>query len=1207
MAQYFALGFGTIIGSAWVVLLGDWLKIAGPGGTILGFAAGGAVMMIVGYCYADLTRRMPEAGSEFIYAYRIFGRNAGFVVGWFLMLYLIGVTVYEAIALPWVLEVLMPSLQGRVLYRVFGYSMTLDALTISLCVAACVVVLNVLGINTAVRFHTLMTCGFLAIALFVMSQLLLFGHISNAAPLFATPDGGSWWLGAGSLFAFCAYGLNGFQAIPQTIEERSTQISLQTVAKILVVSIGLATLFYCMVVFCVSVAAPWRTSTNSPLAAAAAAHAIPHGGFVASALLVATAVSLLKAWNGIFLMATRLVVVMARVELVPPVLGRLSPRFGSPVAAIAVVGALNGIGILFGRGAIEPITDMCAMVLTATYVMCCGTVLLLRRSARAARAPAVGSDALIWTGLVGSAVMTLIAFISPFWQPGHHALPLEWQLMMAWSLMGAVVFLKIRSRYRRHGALLLTVVMVGLLSPEIGRCAALNSSMTGFSPTETAQEHALEREFDRQLDPDDLRTLLQSMSAAPNHVGSQHDRQNAEFMLQKFRAWGWDAHIETFRVLYPVPISQSLHMTAPRVIDAELHEPAVAQDYTSSAADVLPPYAVYGADGDVTAELVYVNYGTLDDYRELSRRGVTVKGRIIIARYGGGWRGTKARLAYEHGAIGCILYSDPRDEGYFRGDVYPRGGWRPAHGVQRGSVLDVSLYPGDPLTPGIGATDGATRLTMAEASTLAKIPVLPISAADAEPLLAALEGPAAPPEWRGALPLTYHIGAGPATVRLAVKSDWQLKAVYDVIAIIKGREFPDDWVIRGNHHDGWVFGALDPLAGNVALMEEAKAIGGLLKTGWRPRRTLIYASWDAEEPGWIGSTEWAEAHADDLERHAVLYVNSDTNARGFLVAGGSHSLQHFANEVAGGVKDPQTGVSVRERLCAKLKVDAFLNGTAAPCGTAKASGDFPLAALGSGTDFTVFLHHLGIASLDLYYSGEDDGEGVWHSVYDSFDNYIRFGDPNFAYGIAEAETAGHVMLRVADAGILPLRISDFAMSVYEYTQDLRKLVAEVRAHAIAIDSLLDSGSFSLAADPALNLQAPPREAPPPHLDFTALDQALARLTHTAAAYDDTYGQWAITNVPLDASRRNRLNAILGRLEQSLTATGGLPGRPWFKHMIYAPGFYSGYDPKTLPGVREAIEQGRWDEAQRYIGITSQVLGKYCDRIDEAVALLQAPR
>jgi N-acetylated-alpha-linked acidic dipeptidase len=732
----------------------------------------------------------------------------------------------------------------------------------------------------------------------------------------------------------------------------------------------------------------------------------------------------------------------------------------------------------------------------------------------------------------------------------------------------------------------------------------LNPSMLGFTASDASAESALEKQFDRQLNPRDLRNWLELMSAEPNQVGSPHDRQNAQFMLQQFQRWGWDARIETFYVLYPTPISQRLEMTQPRAFAAVLHEPAVDGDRTSSTTTVLPPYAVYGADGDVTAELVYVNFGMPDDYEELDRRAISVKGRIVIARYGGGWRGIKARLAFEHGAVGCVIYSDPREEGYARGDVYPRGGWRPAAGVQRGSVLDVSIYPGDPLTPGVGATKDAKRLHVADAPTIAKIPVLPISAEDAEPLLEAIEGPVAPDAWRGALPMTYHIGAGPATVHMLVKSEWTVKPIYDVIAKIRGREFPDEWVVRGNHHDGWVFGAYDPLAGNAAMMAEAKAIGALIRTGWRPRRTLVYAGWDAEEPGWIGSTEWAELHAVELQRHAVLYVNSDANARGFLVAGGSHSLQHFVNEVASGVRDPQTGVSVQERLRAKLRVDKFFGGAAADSEAVSPTGDLPIAALGSGTDFTAFLQHLGITTLDLYYSGEDNGEGIWHSVYDSFDSYIRFGDPQFAYGIAEAETVGHVVLRFADAGVLPLRITDFATTMQGYTHNLLLLADQVRDHAIALSELLDSNSFALASDPTLQLHAPAREREVPKLDFTPLDQSVARLMRTALTYDRTFEQIAITGHVLDAARRERLNSILRTLEQSLMYPSGLPGRPWFKHMIYAPGFYTGYAPKTVPSVREAIEQRQWSEAEKYIAITAQVVGSYCDRLDEAVALLQ---
>jgi N-acetylated-alpha-linked acidic dipeptidase len=737
--------------------------------------------------------------------------------------------------------------------------------------------------------------------------------------------------------------------------------------------------------------------------------------------------------------------------------------------------------------------------------------------------------------------------------------------------------------------------------------AADPAPMMGFTVEGAAAERSLERRFDERLDPKYLRGWLESMSAEPNHVGSPHDRQNADFMLQQFRQWGWDAHIETFQVLYPTPVKERLEMMAPQNFVASLHEPAVAGDRTSSISSGLPPYVVYGADGDITGELVYVNYGMPDDYRELARRGISVKGRVVIARYGGGWRGTKPRVAYEQGAIGCIIYSDPYDEGYFRGDVYPRGGWRPDASVQRGSVMDLAIYPGDPLTPGVGASQTAKRLTIAEATTLPKIPVLPISAADAAPLLAALDGPVAPAGWRGALPMTYHIGAGPATVHLVVQSEWTLKPIYDVIAKIEGSAFPDEWVVRGNHHDGWVFGAADPLAGNAALMAEAKAIGALLKTGWRPRRTLIYAGWDAEEPGLIGSTEWAELHGAELQRHAVLYVNSDVNARGFLVSGGSHSLQHLVNEVASGIRDPQTGVSVRDRLRAKLSVDQFSNAAAADSGSASPSDDLPLAALGSGTDFTVFLQHLGITTLDLYYSGEDNGDGSWHSIYDSFDSYIRFGDPQFAYGIVEAQTVGHVVLRVADAAVLPLRISDFAAALQGYDKELHALAEQAKHHAAELARLLASHSFELAADPTQKVDAPAPEGPVPTVSFAAFDKSVERLNRTAAAYDQAYARLAANGLRLTPEKQARLNSLLRGLEQSLTFPGGLPGRPWFKHMIYAPGLSTGYAPKTVPGVREAIEQGRWNEAESYIAITAHVIDGYCDQVDAARALISVPQ
>jgi len=741
-----------------------------------------------------------------------------------------------------------------------------------------------------------------------------------------------------------------------------------------------------------------------------------------------------------------------------------------------------------------------------------------------------------------------------------------------------------------------------------------SAPMLGFNATAALEQRALERRFDSDLSAAELREWLQSMSSAPNQVGSAHDEANARFMLQRFRDWGWDANIESFSVLYPTPKQVSLQMIAPTHYVARLKEPVVPGDESSGRlAAGLPPYNVYGADGDVTGELVYVNFGMPEDYRELERRGISVTGKLVIVRYGGGWRGLKPKLAYEHGAIGCLIYSDPRADGYFQGDVYPRGAWRPADGVQRGSVADITLYSGDPLTPNIGATADAPRLSLAEAKTLLKIPVLPISYADAQPLLAALGGPVAPEGWRGALPITYHLGAGPTRVHLHIESDWSRKTIYDVIAKLNGSELPDEWIVRGNHHDGWVLGAGDPLSGNVDMMAEAKAIGALVKGGWRPRRTLIYASWDGEEPGLIGSTEWAETHARELQAHAVLYVNSDENARGFLDAGGSHSLERLVTEVAADVHDPQTPGSVLARLRARLRVAGYEGGdgraqsnaeTQALARGAASGADLTLAALGSGSDYSAFLQHLGIATLDLSYGGEDEQAGVYHSDYDSYEHFMRFGDPGLAYGIAEAQTVGHLVLRVADAGILPLQFTDMAGVYAGYVHELHELADERRARSATLHELLEAHAFELATDPTRAVGPPAAESEVPFLDFAPLDNAIVRLERSAKAYDAAYSSASHGGLVLNAARRSELDAQLQQLEQALTSERGLPGRPWYHHLIYAPGMLTGYGAKTLPGVREAIEGRRWDEAGAYIVTTARALEVYCDRLEASTALLR---
>jgi N-acetylated-alpha-linked acidic dipeptidase len=739
--------------------------------------------------------------------------------------------------------------------------------------------------------------------------------------------------------------------------------------------------------------------------------------------------------------------------------------------------------------------------------------------------------------------------------------------------------------------------------------APAGTNMLGFTAGGAAQERDLEQRFDAQLSTPEMRDWLQRLSAGPNQVGSPHDKANAEFLLSQFRKWGWDARIETFDVLYPTPKQELVEMVAPTTFKAALREPPVKGDRTSALGGALPPYNAYGADGDVTAPLVYVNYGMPDDYKELARHGVSVKGKIVIVRYGKGWRGLKPQLAYEHGAVGCLIYSDPRDDGYFNGDAYPKGGWRPPEGVQRGSVMNMEWYPGDPTTPGYGSVPGAKHLAIKDAKTILKIPVLPISYADATPLLQALGGPVAPAGWRGALPMTYHIGAGPAQVHLLVKSDWSFKPLYDVIAVLKGSTAASQWIVRGNHHDGWVFGAWDPLAGTIALMGEAKALGALHREGWRPQRTIVYASWDGEEPALLGSTEWVETHARDLQQKAVVYVNSDTNARGFLSIDGSHSLQHMANQVAAGVTDPETNVSVLQRERALLEVRGTEPGAdpmAREAGRlAAAGGDLPLGPLGSGSDFSSFLDHLGIAALNVEFGGEDDEAGIYHSRYDSFDHFIRFGDPSFEYEVALAKVVGHIVLRTADARVLPMRFVDFSTTLDRYVKELHQLASGERKAAQQQHKLLDANDYQLVADPTRPVAPPERLSDVPNIDLSPLDQAAARLRQSAEAYETAYQARASAGLAIPAGQLREINTLMTTMERRLLDEAGLPGRTWYKNMMQAPGELTGYAPKTIPAVREALETRNWSRAQEYTGVTAKVLDGYRAQLDRLTALLSA--
>ena len=718
--------------------------------------------------------------------------------------------------------------------------------------------------------------------------------------------------------------------------------------------------------------------------------------------------------------------------------------------------------------------------------------------------------------------------------------------------------------------------------------------LMGFTAAESEQQRAVEARFDAVLKADNLRTWLKRLSARPHHVGSPYDKENAEFIAGLMKSWGYDTNIEQFQVLFPSPKSRLVEMTAPEKYTLRLQEPTLKEDSTSGQQDEqLPTYNAYSIDGDVTGPLVYVNYGVPADYEELERHGVDVKGKIAIARYGGSWRGIKPKVAAEHGAIGCIIYSDPRNDGFYQGDVYPKGAWRSEDGVQRGSVMDMPLYPGDPLTPGIGATTNAKRLAIKDAKTLTKIPVLPISYADALPLLRNLDGAVVPDAWRGALPVTYHFGGGTPTVHMKLAFNWDTKTLYDVVAKMRGTEMPDEWIIRGNHHDGWVNGAADPLSGQVAMLEEARAVAELAKTGWKPKRTIVYCAWDGEEEGLLGSTEFAETHADELRQKTAVYINTDGNGRGFLGVGGSHTLEKFINEVAKSVPDPETKMNVWERM----RAQQIVNGSANEKKEARERSDIRIDALGSGSDYTPFIQHLGIASMNIGFGGEDGG-GSYHSIYDSFDHYTRFGDPTFEYGVALAKVCGHAVLRLADADTLPFEFTNFADTVNMYAGEVMKLADTMRDDTRSENEAISIGMLAAVQDPTKTFVVPKPKEAVPFLNFAPLQNAVARLNESAKRFQKAS---AGKTIPTDA--RRQLDLALMNTERSMLGSG-LPRRDWFKHQIYAPGFYTGYGVKTLPGIREAIEQRDWRESTEQISVVSRAIENAADAIDRATQLLK---
>ena len=711
---------------------------------------------------------------------------------------------------------------------------------------------------------------------------------------------------------------------------------------------------------------------------------------------------------------------------------------------------------------------------------------------------------------------------------------------------------------------LVTLVVTGLIQfPVAGQSPAIR----GFASDALQAQQALEERFRAVPDAARLREYMKAMSAEPHVAGRPGSKMVADYALEKFRSFGLNASIEELEAYMPWPTERRLEMVQPTGRAMLIQEPPVPQDPDSLDADQTPTYNAYSGDGEVTGEVVYVNYGMPADYEELAKAGVSVRGKVVLARYGGGWRGIKPKVAYEHGAIGCLIYSDPKDDGFYQGDVFPAGPYRPEFGVQRGSVMDMPIHTGDPLTPGWGAERGGKKLAPAEAKTILKIPVMPIAWGDAQPLLEAMRGPVAPEAWRGALPTTYRLGPGPAAVRLKLAFDWKNRPLYNVIVRIEGSTFPDEWIVFGNHHDAWVNGADDPISGAASLMETARGLGELVKSGWKPKRTIVLALWDGEEWGLLGSTEWAEKHAAELQSKAVVYINSDGTGKGWLGAGGSHSLQQFISEVARDVNDPKTGKPVLE-LARRKAIDGLPEAERAE---AEKDPSIRIAPLGSGSDFTPFLQHLTLASLNLGFGGESPG-GVYHSVYDSFEWYTKFSDGEFVYGRALSQVTGTALLRLAEAALLPFRFSDMSDTLTRYVAEVQKL------HAGKKDA--------------------------PAIDFAPLLTAVSALSRSSLGFEKAYA--AVPGASTRALQVQQealkvVNQLVFSSERRLGNDAGLPRRDWFKHQIYAPGFYTGYGVKTLPQIREGLEEGQWDEARQGVTQVAAAISSLAEQVDRASA------
>jgi N-acetylated-alpha-linked acidic dipeptidase len=696
--------------------------------------------------------------------------------------------------------------------------------------------------------------------------------------------------------------------------------------------------------------------------------------------------------------------------------------------------------------------------------------------------------------------------------------------------------------------------------------AVPNAPTTILGFRDSAAEFALEKRFLAVPDPKLAEQHLRILTQAPHIAGSPEDKATADYVASKFREAGLDTEIVEYKIWFNYPVEVSVDVTAPA--DVRMHGPTrerVDGDPFQDDPRVVMPYNGMSPSGDVEADIVYANYGTPEDFQKLEQMKIDVRGKLVLERYGQNFRGVKAFVAQEHGAAGLIIYSDPADDGWKRGDKYPKGPWRPDTGAQRGSIGYMFEFAGDPTTPGVASTPDlpdSKRILPQESAQMPKIPTTPISYADAWPVLEHLGGPESPREWQGSLPFTYHVGPGPVKVKLHLKQDYQFRTIWDVIGKVRGSESPDEWVVAGNHRDAWVYGAVDPNSGTASMLEAVHGIADLLKSGWKPKRTIVFGSWDAEELGLMGSTEWGEQHAGELA-NAVAYFNMDVAVSGPKFGASSvPSLKQFIRDVAKMVPSPRGGTVYEAwRKATQPGADSTLVPAEAIGDTrrlpeAQAHDDAPVGDLGSGSDYTVFLQHLGVPSSDVSSSGP---YGVYHSVFDNFNWFKKFGDPDFTYEQEMARVYGLEVVRMADSDILPYDYEQYGKEVAVYL-DAAKKKAEAR----------------------FGDRAP---------SFTAVNEAAKQFQEAGAKILDKERK--------GTSNPARLNHGLRDAERALLIPEGLPNRPWYHHAVYAPGEYTGYAAVVIPGVNEAITKGDLERATRQLAALTAALNRAARTLSSA--------